>query len=163
MAAPSDAGRVFMALTLFRRALGAEVPIGSGDETVSLSQLAALQALAEREHTAGQLARTLRSTLPNLSQLVDGLVERGWVLRHPDPDDRRKVWLAVTEVGRSAYEQAAREIEERIEPMLSDLRPAERRALLVGLEALSGALTWATPSGAAPSRVPVGAAREQRR
>jgi DNA-binding MarR family transcriptional regulator len=58
------------------------------------------------------------------SQLVDSLVETGYVTRMADDDDRRKVQVALTQRGAGAAEQIRRAIEE-VEATLHDLLPRE--------------------------------------
>jgi DNA-binding MarR family transcriptional regulator len=59
----------------------------------------AVSALAERDHTAGQLVDRMEITKQAVSQLVETLVELGYVERRADPTDRRRVALALTERG----------------------------------------------------------------
>ena len=59
----------------------------------------------------GQLVRELRISKQSAGQLVDTLVMRGYLERAVDPDDRRKLNVALTERGRAAAatQAAARE------------------------------------------------------
>jgi DNA-binding MarR family transcriptional regulator len=50
----------------------------------------------------GDLHRHVLLSQPALSRMVDRLVERGLVRRHPDPGDGRAVRLALTEAGRAS-------------------------------------------------------------
>jgi DNA-binding MarR family transcriptional regulator len=62
---------------------------------------------------AGELAVSKQAA----SQLVDTLVARGYVERDPDPDDRRRVTIGLTERGRSA----AAEIRQAVERVDAEL------------------------------------------
>jgi DNA-binding MarR family transcriptional regulator len=135
----SEAARILDCFAALRRALGGEVPAG-GSESISVAQLHALRALDEGDRTAGELARAIVVSLPSLTQLADGLVERGYVVRHTDPDDRRKVRLSITASGRELYRRARQAAEARIEDLLQDLSPEQRAALVEGLEALRSAI-----------------------
>ncbi|MPZ14263.1 MAG: MarR family transcriptional regulator [Chloroflexi bacterium] len=136
----SDAARVLDCLPAARRALGSEVRGGPEGETITAGQFFALRALVERDRTAGDLARSINVTLPTLTQLTDGLVQRGLVERYADPTDRRKVWLRPTDAGRSTYGRARDGAERRIAAILRALSPSERRALIKGLEAFRAAV-----------------------
>ncbi|HWE69706.1 MAG TPA: MarR family transcriptional regulator [Acidimicrobiales bacterium] len=57
---------------------------------------------------AGELAVSKQAA----SQLVDTLVARGYVERDPDPHDRRRVTIGLTERGRSAAAEIARAIDQ---------------------------------------------------
>lgn len=59
----------------------------------------------------GQLIRDLRISKQRAGQLVDALVLRGYLERAVDPNDRRKLTVTLTEIGRAAAaaQAAARE------------------------------------------------------
>jgi len=135
----TEASRILDCFAALRRALGGEVPAG-GTESISIAQLHALRTLDEADRTAGELARAIVVSLPSLTQLVDGLVERGYVARRTDPDDRRKVRLSITVRGRDLYHRARQAAEARIDDLLQDLTPEQRTALVEGLEALHSAI-----------------------
>lgn len=71
----------------------------------------------------GRLLRATLVTSGTMTNRVDRLTERGFVERHPDPDDRRGVIVRLTEEGKAAVDGA-----------FSALVEAER-ALLAGLPA----------------------------
>ncbi len=50
----------------------------------------------------GQLIKELRISKQAAGQLVDALVLRGYLARLPDADDRRKLTVSLTELGRAA-------------------------------------------------------------
>jgi DNA-binding MarR family transcriptional regulator len=70
---------------------------------LSFTQLKALCALEAdgEERSVKALAESMGVSLPAMSRAVDGLFERGFVLREEHPQDRRmkRVWL--TDAGRS--------------------------------------------------------------
>jgi DNA-binding MarR family transcriptional regulator len=134
------ASNVLDCLPSLRRALGTEVAAGPGGATITVTKFYALRALAERDRTAGDLARSIVVTLPTLTQLVDGLVEQEWVERYPDASDRRKVWLRLSEKGRELYGHAREAAEQRVADTMAHLSEHEREALVEGLEAFRAAL-----------------------
>jgi DNA-binding MarR family transcriptional regulator len=83
-----------------------------GEEKATLMQIRVLSFLIENRLTVSDLAKKRRVSLQSASTLVQGLVERGWVTRAPDPDDRRRALLEVTPEGlaraRLAREQLSR-------------------------------------------------------
>jgi len=99
-----------------------------------------MRALADRDRTAGELARSIIITLPSLTQLVDGLVERKLVERYADPTDRRKVRLALTPEGRELYGRTREAADRRVATMLEVLSWEERDAVLRGFEAMRDAI-----------------------
>jgi DNA-binding MarR family transcriptional regulator len=46
-----------------------------------------------------ELARKFNVAMPTITRTVDALVNRGYVERRPDADDRRKIYLGLTESG----------------------------------------------------------------
>jgi DNA-binding MarR family transcriptional regulator len=62
----------------------------------------ALNALAEKDHTPGQLGDRMQITKQAVSQLVETLVALGYVRRLADPGDGRRVVMTLTAHGRDA-------------------------------------------------------------
>jgi DNA-binding MarR family transcriptional regulator len=67
---------------------------------------------------------------------VQALVERGWIVRTPDPSDRRQSLLSLTEQGRAHYERAQAQTLERLVPLMARLAPEELAAVRTALPAL---------------------------
>ena len=96
----------------------------------------------------GELHRHLLLSQPALSRMVDRLVERGLVARHPDPADRRGVRLSLTDAGRDIQHQIGRRHARSVARALAaELSPEELRQLaaigwkLAGRPAATGAST----------------------
>ena len=67
----------------------------------------ALRVLARREPTSQlEVARTLRIDRTTMVALLDALEHKGIVSRRPDPSDRRKNVVELTEQGRAAFDAA---------------------------------------------------------
>ena len=61
------------------------------------------------KHTDASLSEVadhIGLTLPTLSKMVDLLVTRGWVMRSPCPEDRRRLQLGLTARGKVMLDQA---------------------------------------------------------
>jgi DNA-binding MarR family transcriptional regulator len=79
---------------------------------------------------AGRLAREAGLTTGALTAVVDRLEEKGYLRRVPDPGDRRRVLIEVTELmDRRATELWGR-LGERGTPLLAELSIAELEAVL---------------------------------
>jgi DNA-binding MarR family transcriptional regulator len=74
------------------------------------------------------LARMAQVEPQTMSRTVDRLVREGLVTRTPDPADRRRHVLAVTDSGRTAF-AGVRGLEDEVFPEVDD--PAALRAALV--------------------------------
>jgi DNA-binding MarR family transcriptional regulator/uncharacterized glyoxalase superfamily protein PhnB len=83
------------------------------------------------------LAAELGITKQAVSQLIDILVNRGYLDRTPDPDDRRRISLELTERGQQAVDVAGDGVE-AIDAKLAERVPPEQiEAMRSGLAALA--------------------------
>jgi DNA-binding MarR family transcriptional regulator len=71
-----------------------------------------------------------------MSELVQSLVERGWVARLPDPHDRRQALLHLTDEGRRHHERASEYTLSRLVPLMQALSQEEMQAIRIALPAL---------------------------
>ena len=72
-----------------------------------------------------------------MSQAIDVLVNRGYLERSPDADDRRRVTLQLTERGRQAVEAVARGVDAVDLQLLAQVPCDEVEAMRAGLLALA--------------------------
>jgi DNA-binding MarR family transcriptional regulator len=107
-----------------------------GEEKATLMQVRVLSFLIENRFTVSDLARKRRVSLQSASTLVQGLVERGWVTRAPDPDDRRRSLLEVTPEGLARAQLAREQLSRYLTTFLGSLEPEEIAAGQVFLPAL---------------------------
>ena len=95
--------------------------------------------LAAVDATAGgtlnQVAAKVKRGAPAVSRAVDTLVRSGLVDRQPDPDNRRRLQLRLTEAGRSRLEQPP-VADSSLEGRIAKLAHSEQRALERGIEIL---------------------------
>src|SRR5262245_46050475 len=73
---------------------------------LSLPQYRVLAAVDDGGERATHLAHALALAKPTVTAAVDGLVERGLLVREPVPGDRRSVRIALTAAGRDALAAA---------------------------------------------------------
>ena len=119
-------------------AFGARV-IERALDDMTLPQFRVLSLIASSPERASRIAEKAAVSRPSLTGLLDGLETRGWVRRVEVDGDRRGVGLEVTPAGRAALQAAERAAEARLEHVLEAMPADERRAVLVGLDALCGA------------------------
>ncbi|MBI1256693.1 MAG: MarR family transcriptional regulator [Chloroflexi bacterium] len=108
----------------------------SGEEEATMMQIGVLMRIKDRSITTSELAKQRKVSLQSASVLVQNLVERGWVTREPDPNDRRQSLLQVTEEGLARAEAAQKQILELIADRLADFLPEELDAAAIFLPAL---------------------------
>jgi DNA-binding MarR family transcriptional regulator/catechol 2,3-dioxygenase-like lactoylglutathione lyase family enzyme len=82
------------------------------------------------------LPSELGVTQQAVSQLIDVLVNRGYLDRYPDTNDRRRIGLELTDRGREVVDAAARGVEavdRRLEEQFSHVQIDAMRAVLLAL------------------------------
>ncbi|HWU27782.1 MAG TPA: MarR family transcriptional regulator [Microbacterium sp.] len=89
-------------------------------DAMSDAQLAALGALrAHGRRTLSGLAEHERVTAPTMSATVNGLEELGLVVRVPDEDDRRRVYVEITAEGEKVVAATIRRRDEALADMIT--------------------------------------------
>lgn len=129
----AEVARLYLALGRLTRAMrrdSSEAQVGHG----ALSALATL--INDGPQRAGTLAETEAVSAPAMTRILNSLEELGYVVRRPDPDDRRATVVAVTARGRSLVTSGRavrlRALEERLTALTDD----QWAALLDALPAL---------------------------
>jgi DNA-binding MarR family transcriptional regulator len=110
------------------------------DLGLSLPQYRVLSLLGDGSAAATVLADHLAVSRPNVTAIVDGLVERGLVERLPDPLDRRRVRHSLTVAGHRAVDAADEAVDARLRAIASQLPPARASRALAGLDLWADAL-----------------------
>ena len=90
--------------------------------------------------TIGDLAGRLEVGRATAGQLVDRMVQGGWVERWPSPDDRRSQIVTATPKARAMLEELAPRQSALEDEILQDLSADERRILLALLERIKSRL-----------------------
>jgi len=122
----------------------------SGDE-LSLPQYRVLDMVARGDERASMLSARLALAKPTITAVVDGLVERGWLVRSEVAGDRRAIRLSITPAGKKALRAAEVVMADRLRPILE--RAADPEHALAVLSALEDALDQAAGERAsAPAR-----------
>ncbi len=132
--------QLLMVLPLINRIVSTEVRAQAGEET-TMPQFRVLAHLSEGPMTLSALARKRRVSLQSIGELVQALVERGWITRRPDSNDRRQMHLYLTDAGRQHYERAQEYTLRRLTPIIARLSDEELRAVQVALPALHRVFT----------------------
>lgn len=91
--------------------------------------------------SAGQLAAATHVTSGTMTNRIDRLEGRGFVLREPDPDDRRGVRVTLTAQGRASVDGALADLVSSEAEVLRGLSKAEQAELASLLRALTGTFT----------------------
>ncbi len=119
--------------------------LAAGDAPLTVTQFLALHAIEHEPLTASELARRAAVSDAALSQLVAVLETAGLVARKPDPADRRRQALALTELGTRSLAAARARLRAELGQPLRPLGPRESVALADLLERLEAALGGSPP------------------
>src|SRR5690606_20712338 len=76
-----------------------------------------------------ELSKVMRVTSPTVTQLVNGLEDRGLVERSIDPDDRRSIRVTLTQEGEAVIQKAADTFFAEFSSLVSHL--GEEKSLLL--------------------------------
>lgn len=114
------------------------------------SQLLVLQEVDRRvEATPSVIATALQFGQPTVTSIVDRLVAAGYLTRQRGENDRRKVYLRVTEAGHTALTNAPDMLQEQFRTHFPSLPGWEQAMILAALERL-GDMLGAADIDAAP-------------
>jgi MarR family transcriptional regulator, organic hydroperoxide resistance regulator len=100
------------------------------------SHVPLLGVLRLRPHTLSDLAERHSVSAPTMSNTVTTLEERGWARRVRSDEDRRVVWIEITEQGLDILDRIERQVAARIADLLNDLTEEQCRMLVNGLTVL---------------------------
>jgi DNA-binding MarR family transcriptional regulator len=118
------------------------------------AELRVLGLLLRAPMSAGELARAERLQPQSLTRALASLEERGEIARHPDPADRRRSVLSITESGKAVLLEDAAQLDSWLAMAMADqLSPAETLLLTMAGE-LMERLAEAEANGAMRPEVP---------
>lgn len=115
--------RISRAVDLYSRKLAGSHQL-TGPQLVVLRQLR-----VEGPQAPGRLAKTVSLSHATITGIVDRLESRGLVVRTRRTDDRRRVDVALTELGADTVQRAPSPLQERLAKRLAALPEAEQRRL----------------------------------
>ncbi|MBM2825557.1 MAG: rdhR [Dehalococcoidales bacterium] len=122
------------------RAMGQHPPEAWMDLSLTLGQLKSLFFIDFDGNTNfRKLATALGVTPPNVTRIVDHLVEQGLVSREENPEDRRMLLLKTTDKGKALVAKLRESRMSRMSDILTQLSSAELSALAEGLSAVTRA------------------------
>ena len=97
--------------------------------------------------TQQQLARTIGVTARNITALVDGLAEAGFVRRDPHPDDRRAVLVRLTDDGLAVTDRLTADYESAAARLFTGLPAEQVQQFLTMLGTVGDRLSALGPQG----------------
>jgi DNA-binding MarR family transcriptional regulator len=94
-------------------------------------QVWVLYNLSRGRQLTSELARAFNVTMPTITRAVDTLVEKGYVERQPDADDRRRIYLQLTERGAEMSDYAHAQFRSAVSRFLSPLGDEQLRDIVI--------------------------------
>jgi DNA-binding MarR family transcriptional regulator len=110
------------------------------DDSLDLqsNQLSAMAVLLnDGDMLMGELAATEKVQPPSMTRIVNGLEQRGYLARRPDPRDGRQCLVTLTPAGREVILANRRRRDEWLTVRIAGLDPAEREVLRQALPILA--------------------------
>ncbi len=105
---------------------------------LSMNEVHVLEAISKTEEaTMGNIAKRLRVTVGTLTTAMNRLVAKGYVDRKRDKDDKRKVFVNLTDNARTVMKIHDQFHEEMINAVISDNNLEEDEVLLKSLTNIS--------------------------
>ena len=110
-----------------------------GREGISVPQFGTLLLIeANPDVTQSAIAEALRFDRSTLVQIIDRLEDRGLVVRHASPTDRRSHALQITEAGSALLSELKKQAVSHENDVASDLTEQERTQFIALLKKLYG-------------------------
>lgn len=105
---------------------------------ISVNDMHVIEAIGlEKENRSSSVAKRLSITMGSLTKAIDGLTDKGYVIRTRSEEDKRVVLLALTEKGKKAYKHFRNFHEELIHQIMAQLSETEQKVLAKALGKLA--------------------------
>lgn len=108
-----------------------------GARILSVPQFRTLLFLSRHKGTSlSDVAEHIGLTLPSMSTLIDGLVDRNYAVRRTDPDDRRRMTLTLTERGETTLKSSRQATQTYLAEQLNRLPETDRKTIVTAMQIL---------------------------
>lgn len=98
-------------------------------------QLLIMQTIREAvEITAGDLARQVNLSQATITNILDRIEKRGWVVRQRSEQDKRKVYASLTAEGLSKVHNAPKPLQQNFVSAFDDLKDWEQSMIIASLQ-----------------------------
>ncbi|PSR21373.1 MAG: MarR family transcriptional regulator [Sulfobacillus acidophilus] len=116
------------------------------EDTLTFGQFAVLRILFREEPLAmGAIAERLNISLAGATGIIDRLVNQGVVERKRSREDRRVVWVGLSEAGRQRMMRLNEDRRQHMQALLKPLNPDEVDTLLGLLERIADGAEQQSP------------------
>ena len=126
-----DLRRIMRAMDVHSRALAGSHGL-TGPQMLCLREIATRGAL-----TTGSLALAVALSPATLTGILDRLEVRGLVSRERRPEDKRRVLVSLTAVGRQMAQELPSPLQDRFAARMTELSPEEQRSIRAALASVA--------------------------
>ncbi|WP_417736777.1 MarR family winged helix-turn-helix transcriptional regulator [Rosistilla oblonga] len=117
--------------------------------TFSQYNLLRILDMEDRPLTCGEIGDRLVQIVPAVTALVDRLLRRDLVTRERSEEDRRTVYVAITDAGRKLVRPASEELREFEDNLINGLKQKEQKELIRLLQLVRASMSCAAKQRAA--------------
>ncbi len=134
-----EAGKaVLVALRRIIQATDLNAKLLARQTELTTSQILVLQLLeGDMQMTIGDIAKQVNLNQATVTAIIDRLEERKFVERHRGREDRRKVYVSLSAIGREALEQAPRLLQSIFLDNFGKLADWEQTSVLSAVERIA--------------------------
>ncbi|MBR3794570.1 MAG: winged helix DNA-binding protein [Clostridia bacterium] len=98
-----------------------------------------------RQIAAGEISRLLNMTTSRIAAVLGSLEKKAFITRRTDPEDKRRVLVALTEKGRAFYAERKEEVRRHVKMMLMRLGEDDAREYVRLMKRISEILPEIAP------------------
>ncbi len=141
-ALPAHEALILRAVIILGRDINALLERGLKPAGLSEAEFRLLMALFAHDGNAaaGEVCAALAQSPANLTRISDSLVERGYITRSPDTQDRRRMLLSLQPAGEKLLHSLLPGIGAEIAAAFADFSAADKQQLLAHLKLLMGGI-----------------------
>lgn len=134
----SSTQRVVSLLRLITRSIDLHSRFLAKESGLTIPQLLALQEIRTHQRvTSTEIAMSVKLSKATVSGITDRLKGKGYIESTRDADDRRKVYLALTESGKQVLARNPLPIQQEFVQNFERMTPEQQRNMLESLEVLA--------------------------
>jgi DNA-binding MarR family transcriptional regulator len=146
MSRPDDASMLLSLTLRLMRIVKIAFATGVDGECVSPAQYRMLERLRRGHATVSDLAQWQAVTPPTATRVLDGLVERGWAQRWRSEDDRRQVYVCLTDAGARALAVLEERARTALGGVLARMTPGQLEKVRLAMPAIDAVIPEASES-----------------
>jgi DNA-binding MarR family transcriptional regulator len=134
----SIADNILLFFPFFYRKMLRVTHINSRSNPINTQFHVLVMLISQGDLPATDIGRRFGISRPNVTSLVDRLIEQGYAKRYPDSSDRRVINIAATERGRQFVVNRKKQAKLRIKKNLAGLKPDDLEKLYNALDTFAG-------------------------